>query len=244
MINRNMSMCQAVFENKQLLPLFPRFKMKLGFGEMSVEEVCKAHEVNTDFFLEIANAYLDEAYIPGEGLSSFSLGTVVDYLKGCHTYYLDIALPTVEEKIIRLLSQSTLSDKEVGLVTSFFNDYRQEFMTHISEEEQHILPYILELEKQSSQEKPDPAFVKKLHSYSIREFEQEHDRLETSLEHLSRLIIKYLPPFEDFQLCHQVLHDLADLVEDLCDHADMEDKILIPRVVELEEQLLDRRYKA
>lgn len=240
MISRKMSMCQAVFENMQLLPLFPRFRMNLGFGEMSVEEVCELHQVNTDFFLEIANAYLDETYIPGEGLSLFSLGTVVDYLRGTHAYYVDIALPMVEEKILRLLSQSTLSEKEVDLVTRFFNDYKQEFMSHVSEEEQHILPYILELEKQSALEKPDPAYTKKLLSYSIREFEQEHDRLETSLEHLSRLIIKSLPPFEDFQLCHQVLHDLSDLVEDLTDHAKMEDKVLIPRVAELEEKLLER----
>jgi len=240
MISRDMSMCFAVFENMQLLPLFPRFQMKLGFGEKSVEEVCMAHQVNTDFFLEIANAYLDDAYIPKEGLSLFSLSTVVDYLRGTHSYYVEIALPMVEEKIFRLLSQSSLSEKELGLVTVFFNDYKQEFMSHLSEEEQHILPYILELEKQSAQEKSDPAFLRKLQSYSIMEFEQEHDRLETSLEHLSRLIIKYLPPFDDFQLCHQVLHDLSDLVKDLTDHANMEDKVLIPRVAELEEQLLER----
>jgi len=240
MINKEMSMCQAVFENMQLMPLFPRFHMKLGFGEMSVDEVCKAHKVNTDFFLEIANSYLDDAYIPREGLSFFSLGTVVEYIKGTHAYYVEIAIPMVEEKIFRLLSQSTLLEKEVGLVTGFFNDYKQEFMSHLSEEDQYILPYILELEKQSLLQKPEPAFVKKLQNYSIREFEQEHDRLETSLEHLSRLIIKYLPPFDDFQLCLQVLHDLSDLVRDLIDHANMEDKILIPRVAELEEQLLEQ----
>ena len=72
--------------------------MKLGFGEMSVEEVCNAHRVNTDFFLEIANAYLDEDYVPGEGLSLFSLGTVVKYLTSTHTYYVETALPQVEEK--------------------------------------------------------------------------------------------------------------------------------------------------
>ena len=65
MISRDMLMCVAVFENMQLLPLFPRFKMELGVGEKSVEEVCKTHGVNTAFFLEIANSYLDEAYIPG-----------------------------------------------------------------------------------------------------------------------------------------------------------------------------------
>ena len=240
MISREMSMCVAVFENMQLLPLFPRFKMTLGFGERSVEEVCNTHGVNPDFFLEIANSYLDEAYIPGDGLSLFSLGTVISYLKETHTYYVETALPTVEEKISRLLDHSSLSKKEINLVTVFFNDYRQEFLTHIQEEEQHILPYILELEKQSAQEKPDPEFEQKLQQYSIREFEQGHDRLETSLEHLSRLIIKNLPPFEDFQLCQQVLDDLSDLVKDLSDHANMEDKILIPRVAELEEQLISR----
>jgi len=243
MISREMSMCQAVFENMQLLPLLPRFQIRLGFGEMNVEEVCKAHQVNPDFFLEIANAYLDEAYIPGEGLSRFSLGTVVDYLQGTHAYYLDIALPNVEARISQLLAASSLSDKEVALVSAFFQDYKQEFLTHISEEEQDILPYILELEKQSALEKPDPAFLQKLQVYSIREFEQEHERLETSLEHLSRLIIKNLPPFEDVQLCQQVLHDLSDLVKDLSDHAHMEDKILIPRVAELEKALLESMHK-
>jgi len=117
-------------------------------------------------------------------------------------------------------------------------------MVHISEEEEKVLPYILELEEQSTRVKSDPEFIEKLQNYSILEFEKEHDRLETSLENLSRLIIKYLPPFEDFQLCNQVLSDLAALVKDLVDHANMEDKVLIPRVNELEKHLLQKHASA
>ena len=244
MITKEMHMCQAVLENPQLLPLFPRFNMKLGFGEMTVEEVCNAHKVNSDFFLEIANAYLDEDFIPGEGFSLFSLGTVVQYLTSTHTYYVLTALPQVEDNIHRLLDQSELYQKEIDLVTGFFNDYKQDFMVHISEEEEKVLPYILELEEQSTRVKSDPEFIEKLQNYSILEFEKEHDRLETSLENLSRLIIKYLPPFEDFQLCNQVLSDLAALVKDLVDHANMEDKVLIPRVNELEKYLLQKYASA
>ncbi|MCK5136840.1 MAG: hypothetical protein KAR19_13705 [Bacteroidales bacterium] len=238
MITRDMSMCQAVLENHQLLPLFPRFNIKTGFGEMSVEQVCKTHRVNTDFFLEIANAYLDDEYVPGKDLSHFSLGSVVQYLTSTHTYYVQIALPRMEEKIHRLLEYSGLSAKEVNLVSGFFNDYKKDFMVHISEEEQEVLPYILELEKQSIKEDSDPDFIDRLRNYSIREFALKHDRLEYSLENLSRLIIKYLPPFEDFDLCNQVLSGLANLVKDLVDHANMEDKVLIPRVTELEQQLI------
>jgi regulator of cell morphogenesis and NO signaling len=206
-----------------------------------VEEVCKQFSVNTDFFLEIVNSYLDETYVPAKNLSFVSLGTMVEYLTSTHSYFIDIALPGVEEKIRRLLDHSELSQKEVQLVTGFFNDYKQDFLAHISEEEKEILPYILELEKQSGKKVPDPEFIEKLRVYSISEFAQEHDRLEYSLENLSKLIIKYLPPFEDLELCIQVLGDLSDLVRDLVDHANMEDKVLIPRVSELEQQMI-RRY--
>ena len=149
MIKKNMPMFQAVLENHQLLPLLPRFDIKLGFGERSVQEVCRLNGVNTDFFLEIANAYLNEDYIPQTDLSLFSLSTMVAYLTSTHEYYLEIALPKMENKIHRLLDGSSLSDKERGLVSDFFDDYRKEFLDHISREEKRVLPYILELEKQS-----------------------------------------------------------------------------------------------
>lgn len=244
MITRELPMYKVVLDNLQLLPLLPRFNLKPGFGEKSVDEVCRAHGVNTDFFLEIANAYLDELYVPGEGLSLFSLGTMVDYITSTHRYYTEIALPSVEEKLHQLMDHSALSSKEVGLVTSFFSDYKKDFMDHLSREEKHILPYVLELEKQSALKLPNPEFIQKLETYSIREFEKEHNRLETSLKHLSELIIKYLPPFDDLQLCHQVLNDLATLMKDLTDHADVEDKVLIPRVAELEQYLLNRKDPA
>lgn len=240
MITREWPMYKVILDNLQLLPLLPRFNLKPGFGEKSVDEVCRDHGINTDFFLVIANAYLDEFYLPGEGLSLFPLGTMVNYITSTHTYYKEVALPSVEKKLHRLLDGSNLSDKEISLVTNFFNDYRKDFMAHISQEEDQILPYVLELERQADREIPDPLFLRKLQEYSIREFEKEHERLETSLKHLSELIIKYLPPFNDFQLCHQVLHDLSGLMKDLIDHADMEDKVLIPRVAEMERTLLNR----
>lgn len=233
-------MCRAVLENNRLLPLFARFNIRLGFGELSVEEVCHLNGVDPDFFMEIANAYLEEDGIPREDLALFPLKSMVKYLRDTHAYYLEVALPRVEELIEQLLMQPELSKKEVSLLSGFFDDYKQDFMKHILQEENEVLPYILELEKQSLAQGPDPVFLKRLQTYSIRKFAQEHDRLEYSLENLSRLIIKYLPPLKNQELCLKVLAELANLVKDLVDHANMEDKILIPRVSELEQQLLSR----
>ncbi|RPI45192.1 MAG: hypothetical protein EHM46_01975 [Bacteroidetes bacterium] len=243
MITRNMSMCEAVLENHRLLPLFPRFNIRLGFGEMSVEEVCSHFEVNTEFFLEIANAYLDVDYIPHENISEFPLDSLIQYLTRTHSYYLEAALPRVESKIRRLLEPSALSSRERELVTGFFNDYKKEFLDHISNEEDVVIPYIWELQKQSRRENPGTAFLESMAGYSIRDFAREHDPLQYSLENLSRLIIKKLPPFDDFDLCYEVLGDLASLVADLIDHANMEDRILVPRVAELEQEITRKKKR-
>jgi regulator of cell morphogenesis and NO signaling len=240
MIDKKMPMGRAVLEHNQLLPLLTRFNIRLGFGEMSVEEVCQASGVNPDFFLEIVNAYLDKGSHLMEELSHFSLENMVAYLKATHSYYLDVALPRMQKKINQLLDLSELSRKEINLVSGFFNDYKQDFMDHISLEEKEILPYILELEKQALQNMPDSLFIEHLRNYSITAFANKHDRLEYSLENLSKLIIKYLPPFKDQELCVGILRDLTELVKDLIDHADMEDKVLIPRVAELEQRLLHK----
>ena len=237
MINREMAMCRAVLENNRLLPLFARFNIRLGFGEKSVEEVCRINEVDPAFFMEIANAYLEEDDIPREDLAHFPLTSMVKYLRATHAYYLEVALPRVELLIGQLLNQPELSKKEVNLLSGFFEDYKKEFMQHIFQEENEVLPYILELEKQSLPELPDPEFMSSMKVYSISKFEQEHDRLEYSLENLSRLIIKYLPPLKNQELCLKVLAELADLVKDLVDHANMEDKVLIPRVSDLEQEV-------
>jgi regulator of cell morphogenesis and NO signaling len=240
MITKDMSMANALLENNALLPLLSRFGISLGFGEKTIEEVCREKEINPGFFLEIANAYLDENYTPNEDPEQVSLGALVAYLKSTHTDYLEKAFPRLEDKISRLLESSSLATKEKDLISRFFNDYKQEFLAHINQEEQEILPYILTLEEESRKEKPDPSFLERLKQYSIHEFAQEHDRLEYSLENLSLLIIKYLPPLSDQDLCIQVLNDLAALVRDLADHSDMEDKVLIPRVANLEETLRNR----
>lgn len=243
MITRDLPMAMAIIENYQLIPLLQRFNIQMGFGDSTVEEVCRSFSVDTDFFLEICNSYIDDDYTAQNSLSYFSLQTMVNYLKNTHHYYTNIALPGLEKQIGELLSGSDLTQEKKDLVSNFFDDYKQEFLIHIQKEEIEILPYILELEEQQKRDLVDPAFLQRVRKYSIVDFAREHDPLENSLTNLSKLIIKYLPPFKRWELCNQILFDLARLVKDLTDHANMEDKVLIPRVAELEQFILQQNSK-
>ncbi len=64
-----------------------------------MEEVCRIHEVDPDFFMEIANAYLEGDDNPHEDMALFPLESMVKYLRATHSYYLEVALPRVEDLI-------------------------------------------------------------------------------------------------------------------------------------------------
>ncbi len=240
MINEKHLMADAILENNQIIMLLPRFNIEFGFGELTVDEVCKINNVNTNFFLEIVNAYINNEYITKSDFSLFSLTTVVEYLKKTHTYYLTVGLPKIETMILSLINKSSLSKEKKNLVTTFFNDYKKDFLIHIMKEEEEVLPYILEIENQSKKSNPDASFIKEIRENSINKYAREHDRLEGSLANLAALIIKYLPPFKNRELCDQILSELFTLKKDLIDHATIEDRVLVPKVADLEEELLQR----
>ena len=73
--------------------------------------------------------------------------------------------------------------------------------------------------------------------YSIRQFEKEHTNVDEKLNDLKNLLLKYLKPDYDQNHCNEFLFALFQLEQDLKDHARIEDKILVPNVLEMEKQI-------
>ncbi len=234
----NTKMAEVVLSNHHLLSVMSRFGIKLGFGDKSVKEVCAEHGVDHNFFLEIVNAFNERDYLPGNHLGSFSLRLIISYLKKTHDYYINRKLPEISILIEDLISGSTSSSKELGLIRSFFNDYFKHFKEHIEREETIVYPYIISLEEYFNDPKcKAEAEIAELRSYAIERYEKEHDDVEASLFDLKSLIIKYLPPQENYILCYKILGQLGHLENDINDHTHMENRVLIPRVTNMEKFL-------
>ena len=127
LIREAQSMADAILENDQILSLLPRFDIELGFGEETVDEVCHSSGVNTAFFLEIINSYINDDYVAITDFSQFSLSVVVEYLKKTHAYYINTGLPKIEGQINLLIANSTLSDDKKKLVLNFSGIIKMSF---------------------------------------------------------------------------------------------------------------------
>jgi regulator of cell morphogenesis and NO signaling len=200
----------------------------------------KIYNVNIDFFLEITNSFIDEEYIPQKEMNSFPVGLIIDYLKKTHQYYLEEKMPELE-KMIKYMSEISDQDSDkTALLMNFFLEYKTELENHILREENKVQPYILDIEKAFLADSLSEDLEKKIAHYSINDFANEHDNVEEKLFDLKNIIIKYLPPCKDKALCHRILMELYRLEKDLNTHASLEDKVLIPKVEEMEKALLSK----
>jgi regulator of cell morphogenesis and NO signaling len=242
MLNKNMKMADIIHENYLLLPVINRFGIKLGFADKTIEEVCNLYKVDIRFFLEIINAFHDKNYFPEKQLQSFSMNEIVNYLKKTHEYFLDVKLVLLENYVDRLVENCNSDCKDkFALVDNFYKEYKKELVEHILVEDQIIYPYVLEIERVFKSEKKDDIYLSQYKDYSIKKYEREHEDVEEKLNDLKNLIIKYLPPFEDNNLSNALLFELFELENDLNDHQRIEDKVLVPKVIEMEEALAQRK---
>ena len=98
-----MKMADLIESSYDVLLLLPRFRMRLGVGELSVEEVCQKHGISEKLFLLICKIYSFPAYmVTAEDIQGISLKDLMLYLRQSHAYYREIGRASCRERVLRL----------------------------------------------------------------------------------------------------------------------------------------------
>ncbi len=230
----SMKMADVVANDQRTLILMPRFGISFGFGDKTVKQICQENDIQTDFFLMMANSFLHPHYFPQKKLKTVDIKLLLFYLASTHEYYMTEKIPTLKSLVNEFLKHHT--NPAGQQLDSFFNDYIHEVVEHIEYEEKVVFPYIGNLLSYEKNVPGDSA----LQMYSIREFEDRHNNIEEKLSDLKSLLIKYFPPDNNQYLRIRILTELFDLEQDLVNHARLEDKVLIPVVEKIEKQFISR----
>ena len=211
-----------------LLSMLTRLGISLGFGDRSIDDVCQASGVDTDFFLLICNVYTFNNYVPS---TATILGTdmtgLVPYLEKSHKYYVDKRLPHIERHLDAIARK--LGGRIGQVFISFFKEYKQEVVEHFMHEESQVFPHIRALMSGNRDT-----------TYKMSDFLHNHSDIEGKLNDLLNIIFKYLPPQVDDDNVLDVVYDILRLSEDLKKHTFIEEKIMVPLVKHLENAILKK----
>ena len=213
-------MRDLVKDNSVLILVMGRIGISLGFGDKSVRDVCRMHNVNENTFLEVVNFVSDKSY----SYETISLPSLIGYLKQAHEYYLDFNLPNIRRKLIEAIDCSGKAEL-VMLTLQFYDEYVAEVRKHMEYENEVVFSYVEQLSE---------GFLNR--NFSISAFAGKHASIEYKLKELKDIIIRYYPEKNNYQL-NQVLLEIILSEQDLTSHCMIEDKLFVPAVKLVEQQL-------
>lgn len=240
-----MKLSDIIHHDYTLVPVINRFDIQLGFGDTTIEEICKVKNINLGFFLTILNTFHDSQYFPKEYLKSFPSIVLIKYLRKAHISYVEEKIPEINGLITSLSKLSSGNKKTLDLISNFFKEYSDEFGAHIEREEKIVYPYVLKLERNIGNSGNDALLIKEMDMYSISNYEQDHEDIEEKLFDLKNLLIKYLHAETDEsrlfeETSYLLLRELFVLEKELREHSRIEDLILVPKVEEMEKLIRSR----
>lgn len=224
-------MCDIIHTNYHLLSVINNFGIKLGFGDKTIEAVCLKHGIDPDFFLTIANTYTNPNYELSDEQLEFNPEHLVTYLQNTHRYYITAILPALKS-LINQLTVSNNQSTQSTLIQRFHEEYIKDLTNHILFEEQVVFPYISELSKAYRSNRKE--FNSQNSPFKIQNFKKKHSDVESKLFDLKNILIKYFTTCDDDLTTH-ILFLLFRFEKDLYEHSRLEDKVLIPRIRQIEE---------
>ncbi len=123
------------------------------------------------------------------------------------------------------------------LLLKTFNDYSSELVQHIDQEEADLFPYIESLMAAQESKKLDFTYRNKLKL--INHLLNHNDNAEEKLEILIDFLEKRKTDFDNPMRLNMLLTKLNIFKDDLLIHAKIEDQVLLPKALELEQEILN-----
>ncbi len=222
-------MATLMSSEPEALQIIARFRMPLGIGDKTIQEVCRENNVHTPTFLTVVNYKLsqDSTII---NFDNISLETLMEYLRQAHAYFFNFSLPMLRRKLIEAINYSVSDSKIPMLIIRFFDEYVSEVSLHMQHENEQLFPYA---EKLISGERPD-GFNIEIFAHQHRAVDDQH--IANKMAELKNLIVKYYPQSGENDLLTSALFDIFQTEKDLATHCDIEDNILLPAVRQLEQK--------
>ncbi len=218
-LSEEMKLVELINADYHLLSILQRLNVRLPFGDISVEEMCRREGFSTELFMTICNLHIDEEYRPPiDTLSADALPRLIGYLRASHRYYIDDILPHATMHLESILSYcDPLSGKTLR---RFYDDYKTQVRNHLEYEEQNIFPHI---EMIAEGKAPNTTI----------ELDMPHSEIDDLTGDITSIVIKYLPEQAPTSLRCELLFHIFRLRDDLRRHALIESRLLAPLVSRL-----------
>ena len=205
-------------------------------GGKTLRAACEKKGVSLDEMSRALEAAEQRGGTTSMRPATWSPDFLADYIVNEHHTYVRESIPLLQEFLHKVARVHGTANPEVVDIARRFDEVASELRQHMVKEEDVLFPYVKALvaAKKSGQAPDPPAFGTVRNP--IRMMEHEHDAAGDAMREIRRLSGEYTPPEHACTTYRVTYAKLEEFEGDLHRHVHLENNVLFPGAVALEEE--------
>lgn len=233
-----LTLSQIVANNYKTAAVFEKYNLDFCCGgNKYVTEACNEKGLDTSSVISELQS-VTERNRNTEKFDDWSLDFLIDYIVNNHHTYVVKMIPVISEHTRKIASVHGENHPELIRAAESFERVYKDLRQHMMKEEQILFPFVKQLVKaKNNGSKSEPPFFGTVKN-PIGMMEAEHQAAGDELHEIRRLTNSYEIPDDACNTYRVTMQELKDFEEDLHKHVYLENYILFPKSVDLEQELL------
>lgn len=234
-ISLNKPVREIALEMPQATRIFERMKIDYCCGgDKPLSDACATAGVKADDLVRMLEDAKLETTTAVPDFQNSTLTELITHILDTHHVYTKEAMDRLSGLFEKVLSAHGANHPELTELKTKFQTLCADLNPHIFKEEQILFPYLLELERATTQNRPTPFAPFGTVNNPIRMMMMEHDTAGDLLREMRSLTTDYLVP-ADACISYRTLYQaLEEFEADLHQHIHLENNLLFPKGVQLE----------
>jgi regulator of cell morphogenesis and NO signaling len=238
----NSTVAEIVANDYRTAEIFKKYGIDFCCGgKKTIAKVCSEKAIDAAMLEAELNSIQAEPIDAQHNFKEWRLSFLADYIETVHHTYVNNNLALISEFADKVAKVHGHHNTETVEINELWKQVVAELTVHMKKEELVLFPYIRSIEKFSRGETdtmPQPHFgtVKN----PVRMMEHEHDVAGELMHRIAALSGNYTTPEYACNTYRVLYAKLNEFEQDLHHHIHLENNILFPRAIELEEQLLKK----
>lgn len=246
MINSETTVREVALQKPQSRRLFERLRIDYCCGgNQALAAACASAGVDVDKVMEmLAEATQSTAqHEDGLDFQNASLNELIEHILKTHHLFTKSEMDRLEALTTKVINAHGERHPELIQLGELFKQLCGDLKPHMFKEEQVLFPYITAMTQAASQNQPAPFAPFGTVNNPVRRMMMEHDTAGQILRELRALASDYkVPP--DACISYQTLYEaLENLEKDLHQHIHLENNILFPKALDMENALGRQSWK-
>ena len=227
---------EIVATDSRSAAVFERFGIDFCCGGgRSLQDACRTARVDAAAVVEALGALKTQA-APSNDESTWALDDLVRHIVDTHHAYVRTAMPAIATHLAKLSRVHGPRHPELHDAVQVWDSLARDFDMHMMKEEQMLFPYIVDLADSRARGGSAPGSPFGTVENPIRMMMREHQSAADDMHEIKALTNGYTPPADGCTTYRVCMEELRQFDEDLHRHVHLENNILFPRAVDLEQQ--------